>query len=131
MLWCSTTELHFKIFGSKCYAAVLNKAKGDHSPKAVKGIFVGYQDQQVKGWKIYVQDATEFIITAHAHFENDKYNKLVPINTTNLSAPIVDSDHISDYSDGNPVQTRLTNVVSKLNEMSSTKINNALSTRRN
>jgi len=37
--------LHFKIFGSKCYATVLNKANGDHSPKAVKGIFVGYQDQ--------------------------------------------------------------------------------------
>ena len=50
------------------------------------------------------------------HMLTDKYNKLVPINTTNLSAPIVDSDYVSDYSDGDPVQTRLTNVVSKLNE---------------
>jgi len=41
--------LHFKIFGSKCYATVLNKVKGNHSPKAVKGISVGYQDQQIKG----------------------------------------------------------------------------------
>jgi len=39
--------LHFKISGSKF--SVLNKAKGDHSPKAVKGNFVGYQDQQVTG----------------------------------------------------------------------------------
>ena len=107
--------LHFKIFGSKCYATVLNKAKGDHSPKAVKGIFVGYQDQQVKGWKIYVQDATEFIITAHAHFENDKYNKLVPTNDTDPSAPTDNRDHVSDYHDKDLVQSRLTKVVSKLN----------------
>jgi len=43
--------LHFKILGSKCDATVLNKANGDHSSKAVKGIFVGFQNQQVKGWK--------------------------------------------------------------------------------
>ena len=41
--------LHFKISGSKFSVTVLNKAKGDHSPKAVKGNFVGYQDQQVTG----------------------------------------------------------------------------------
>jgi hypothetical protein len=43
--------LHFKIFGVKCYPTVLNKDKGDHSPKAEIGIFVGYQDQQLRGWK--------------------------------------------------------------------------------
>jgi len=41
-------------YGVAPHATVLNKAKGDHSPKAVKGNFVGYQDHQVKGWKIYV-----------------------------------------------------------------------------
>ena len=39
------------------------------------GIFVGYQEQQLRGWKIYLPDSYEFIITAHVHFENEKYNK--------------------------------------------------------
>ena len=67
--------LHFKIFGTKCYPTVLNKPKGNHNPKALLGIFVGYQDQQPKGWKIYLPGSNEFIITAHVHFENEKYNK--------------------------------------------------------
>jgi len=48
----SPYEQYFKIFGSKCNATVLNKVKGDHSTKAVKEIFVGYQDRQIKGWKM-------------------------------------------------------------------------------
>jgi hypothetical protein len=44
--------LHFKIFGSKCYPTVLNRPKGNHNPKALIGIFVGYQEQQLRGWKI-------------------------------------------------------------------------------
>jgi len=67
----------------------------------------------------YVQDATEFIITTHVHFENDRYNKLIPTNDNNLSIPIDDSDHVSDYHKGDTIQSRLTNVVSNLNELSS------------
>ena len=67
--------LHFKIFGSKCYPTVLNRPKGNHNPKALIGIFVGYQEQQLRGWKIYLPGSNEFIITAHVHFENDKFNK--------------------------------------------------------
>ena len=65
--------LHFKIFGTKCYPTVLNKPKGNHNPKALLGIFVGYQDQQPKGWKTYLPGSNEFIITEHVHFENEKF----------------------------------------------------------
>jgi len=44
--------MHFKIFGSKCYHTVLNKPKGNHDPKALLGVFVGYQEEQIKGRKI-------------------------------------------------------------------------------
>ena len=68
--------LHFKIFGSKCYSTVLNRPKGNHKPKALIGIFVGYQEQQLRGWKIFLPGSNEFIITVHVHFENDKFNKV-------------------------------------------------------
>jgi hypothetical protein len=67
--------LHFKIFGSRCYPTVPNRPKGNHSPKALIGVFVGYQNQQPRGWRIYLPYEEEFIITAHAHFENEKFSK--------------------------------------------------------
>ena len=66
---------HFKIFGSTCYPTVLNKAKGNHNLKAMVGVFVGYQEQQLRGWKVCLPKSNEFIITVHVHFEKDKYNK--------------------------------------------------------
>ena len=59
---------HLKIFGSTCYPVNLTKAKGNHEPKAWPGIFVGYQDQQLSGWRIYLPRSNEFIVTAHASF---------------------------------------------------------------
>jgi len=67
--------LHFKVFGSKCYPTRLDRPKGNHTPKAEVGIFVGYQEQQLRGWRIYLPYHDKFIITAHVHFENDKFNK--------------------------------------------------------
>jgi hypothetical protein len=52
------------------------KAKGNHCPKAQVGMFVGYQDRQTIGWKIYRPAFNDFVITIHAQFENDKYNKV-------------------------------------------------------
>jgi hypothetical protein len=40
--------LHFKVFGCKCYPTRLDRPKGNHTPKAEVGIFVGYQEQQLK-----------------------------------------------------------------------------------
>jgi len=40
----------------------------------VRIIFVGYQDQQSFGWRIYTPDNNKYLITSHAQFENDKYN---------------------------------------------------------
>ena len=57
-------------------------------PRQVRGIFVGYQDQQSVGWRIYTPENNEFLITSHAQFDNDKYNKYLPVgyeHTTNNS----------------------------------------------
>ena len=63
---------HLKIFGTTCYPTNLVKNKGNHEPKAWTGIFVGYQDQQLVGWRIYLPKSNEFIITAHASFEDHR-----------------------------------------------------------
>ena len=62
---------HLKIFGTKCWALNPTRDKGNHEPKAWPGIFVGYQDQQPKGYRIYLTSTQEFIITAHASFEDN------------------------------------------------------------
>jgi len=67
--------LHFKLFGSRCYPTVPNRPKGNQSPKALVGVFVGYQSQQPRGWRIYLPHEEEFINTAHAQFENEKFDK--------------------------------------------------------
>ena len=63
---------HLQIFGTKCYAKDPTKDKGNHEQKAWPGIFVGYQDQQPIGWRIYLPESDEFIITAHATFEDHR-----------------------------------------------------------
>jgi len=43
-------DLRFIVFGSKCYPTRLDRPKGSHTPKAAEvGIFVGYQEQQLRG----------------------------------------------------------------------------------
>jgi len=62
---------HLKVFGTKCWALNLTREKGNHEPKAWPRVFVGYQDQQPKGYRIYFTSKQEFIITAHASFEDN------------------------------------------------------------
>ena len=40
---------NLRVFGSICYPTNLVRDKGNHDPKAFKGVFVGYQDQQSVG----------------------------------------------------------------------------------
>ena len=61
---------HLRVFGSRCYPTRLVGSKGNHEAKAWEGIFVGYQEQQLVGWKIYVPKTACFLITAHASWEN-------------------------------------------------------------
>jgi hypothetical protein len=67
---------HLKIFGANCYALNLVRDKGNHKPKAWPGIFVGYQDQQPIGLRIYLPASNEFIITAHAEFEDHRVRNI-------------------------------------------------------
>ena len=82
---------HLRVFGSTCYPVNLVKKKGNHEPKAWPGIFVGYQDQQLSGWRIYLPTSNEFIITAHASFvdyRNSDGANQVSDRTTRRSEPV-------------------------------------------
>jgi len=43
--------------------------------KAWSGILVGYQDQQAIGWRVYLPESDDFLITAHATFEDQRVSK--------------------------------------------------------
>jgi hypothetical protein len=58
---------HFKVFGVWAYVLIPNKVK-DHRPKAHQGIFVGYTDEIIGGYKVYLPQTNEFVVTAHARF---------------------------------------------------------------
>ena len=66
---------HLQIFGTKCYVKNPVKDKGNHEQKAWPGIFVGYQDQQPIGWRVYLPESDDFLITAHATFEDHRVSK--------------------------------------------------------
>ena len=66
---------HLQIFGTKCYAKNPVKDKGNHEQKAWPGIFVGFQDQQPIGWRVYLPESDDFLITAHATFEDHRVSK--------------------------------------------------------
>jgi len=70
---------HFKIFGCEAYAMIPVKRK-NHGERAEKGIFVGYQDRQPVGFRIYIPQKRTFIITYQATFvENPNGGPDVPV----------------------------------------------------
>ena len=57
------------------------RSKGNHDPKAWQGIFVGYQDQQSIGWRIFLPNSNEFIVTAHASFEDHRVGNSIGVGS--------------------------------------------------
>ena len=47
-----------------------------------------YQDQQLIGWRIYLPKSNEFIITAHASFEDMRAQSKTPAISNNCTQPI-------------------------------------------
>ena len=92
---------NLRVFGSICYPTNLVRDKGNHDPKAFKGVFVGYQDQQSVGWRIFLPLTNEFIITAHASFEDVRVrddDRLLP-NPSLSTEPEPKTINGSDQSD--------------------------------
>jgi len=58
---------YFKIFGSTAYVHKPIKNK-DHSAKAWKGIFVGYESSFQQGYRVYLQESNEIIVSTHVKF---------------------------------------------------------------
>ena len=60
---CFGVKLHvnnLRDLSSVCSPTNLGKDKGNHDAKAFKGVFVGYQDQQSVGWRIFLLLTKEF-----------------------------------------------------------------------
>ena len=58
---------HFKVFGVRAFPLIHNKPK-DHAEKAQEGIFVGYSDRSMGGYRIYMPETGKFEETNHASF---------------------------------------------------------------
>ena len=54
----------FKIFGVWAYVLIPVHEK-NHAPKAEQGIFVGYSERKIGGYKVYLPRTTEIIESAH------------------------------------------------------------------
>jgi len=58
---------HFKIFGVWAFAHIPVKEK-DHQARSQQGIFVGYADSVMGGYRIYLPQTNEFIHSNHVTF---------------------------------------------------------------
>ena len=54
----------FKIFGVWAYVLIPVKEK-NHAPKAEQGIFVGYSERKIGGYKVYLPKTSEIVESAH------------------------------------------------------------------
>ena len=54
----------FKTFGVWAYVLIPVKEK-NHAPKAEQGIFVGYSERKIGGYKVYLPRTTEIVESAH------------------------------------------------------------------
>ena len=57
----------FKIFGVWAYVLIPVKEK-NHGPKAEQGIFVGYSERKIGGYKVYLPRTSEIVESAHVRF---------------------------------------------------------------
>ena len=60
---------HFRIFGSVCYVKDLI-APNQPRPKGTRGIFVGYEERQTVGYRIYLPAVDKFIVNFYVEFSD-------------------------------------------------------------
>ena len=58
---------YFKVFGVWAFPKIPVKDK-DHSAKSQQGVFVGYDDVAMGGYKIYLPETDEFVVSTHVTF---------------------------------------------------------------
>jgi len=58
---------HFKVFGVWAFPQIPVKPK-DHQPKSQQGVFVGYDDNAMGGYRVYLPETNEFIVSTHVTF---------------------------------------------------------------
>jgi len=56
-----------KVFGVWAFAKIPVKVK-DHTARSQKGIFMGYSDSTMGGYRIFLPETEEFILTNHVTF---------------------------------------------------------------
>jgi hypothetical protein len=78
---------YFKVFGSIAYVHKPNKTK-DHGAKAWKGVFVGYESSHQQGYRVFLPETNEIIVSAHVKFttnSNERVDSLVEEPVPNTS----------------------------------------------
>jgi len=60
---------HFRIFRSVCYVKDLIAPKQPR-PRGTRGIFVGYEERQTVGYRIYLLAVDKFIVNFHVEFSD-------------------------------------------------------------
>ena len=58
---------HFKVFGVWAFPKIPVKPK-DHSARSQQGVFVGYDDTAMGGYKVYLPETNEFVLSTHVTF---------------------------------------------------------------
>ena len=60
---------HFRIFGSVCYVKDMLSPKQPRA-KSFRGIFVGYEDRQHVGYRVYLPEHKSFTVSFHVDFSS-------------------------------------------------------------
>ena len=60
---------HFRIFGSACYVKDMLSPKQPRA-KSFRGIFVGYEDRQHVGYRVYLPEHKSFTVSFHVDFSS-------------------------------------------------------------
>ena len=58
---------HFKVFGVWAFPKIPVKPK-DHTARSQQGVFVGYDDTAMGGYKVYLPETNEFVVSTHVTF---------------------------------------------------------------
>ena len=58
---------HFRVFGVWAFARIPVQ-RGDHSARSQQGIFIGYSDSAMGGYRVYLPSTNEIIVSNHIRF---------------------------------------------------------------
>jgi len=89
------TLSHIRMFGSKAF---VHKSKSElkktFDPKAYEGILVGYDDEHIKSYRIYIPHTNVLMITTHVTIDEEyrKLNDMYPFTNPHMTTSLNEND---------------------------------------